>query len=137
MVGAAVACGLGDSGLQVAVIENAPPHAFFPDQPHDLRVSALSIASKKILETVGAWQGIENRRVCPFRRMRVWETAGDTEFCSDDINYPQLGYIVENRVIQLALLERLADFDNVTPYIASESSIKFSIPLATNRDDVG
>jgi 3-demethoxyubiquinol 3-hydroxylase len=114
MVGAAVACSLGGSSLQVAVIENAPPHAFSPDQPHDLRVSALSVASQKILETVGAWQGIEDRRVCPFRRMRVWETAGDTEFCSDDINYPQLGYIVENRVIQLALLERLADFDNIS-----------------------
>jgi 3-demethoxyubiquinol 3-hydroxylase len=114
MVGAAVACSLGGSGLKVAVIENTPPVSFSPDQPHDLRVSALSIASKKILETVGAWQGIENRRVCPFRRMRVWETAGDTEFCSDDINYPQLGYIVENRVIQLALLDRLADFDNIS-----------------------
>jgi 3-demethoxyubiquinol 3-hydroxylase len=114
MVGAAVACSLGGSGLKVAVIENTPPVFFSPDQPHDLRVSALSIASKKILETVGAWQGIENRRVCPFRRMRVWETAGDTEFCSDDINYPQLGYIVENRVIQLALLDRLVDFDNIS-----------------------
>ncbi len=122
MVGAAVACALGDSGLQVAVIENVPPQPFSPDQPHDLRVSALSIASKRILETVGAWQGIENRRFCPFRRMRVWETAGDTEFCSDDINHPQLGYIVENRVIQLALLERLADFDNIS--LISPVSIK-------------
>jgi 3-demethoxyubiquinol 3-hydroxylase len=78
-----------------------------------LRVSALSIASKNILETVGAWNGVVNRRFCPFRRMRVWETAGDTEFCSDDINYPELGYIVENRITQLALLERLEDFDNV------------------------
>jgi len=34
---------------------------------------------------VGAWSGVVNRRLCPFRRMRVWETAGDTEFCSDDI----------------------------------------------------
>ncbi len=114
MVGAAVACGLGNSPLKVAVIENSPPPAFSPDQPHDLRVSALSIASKKILETVGAWQGIEGRRYCPFRRMRVWETSGDTEFCSEDINYPQLGYIVENRIIQLALLDRLADFSNIS-----------------------
>jgi 2-octaprenyl-3-methyl-6-methoxy-1,4-benzoquinol hydroxylase len=113
MVGAAVACSLGGSSLKVAVIESAPPEAFTPDQPHDLRVSALSIASKNILETVGAWDGVVNRRLCPFRRMRVWETAGDTEFCSDDINYPELGYIVENRVTQLALLERLQDFDNV------------------------
>ena len=113
MVGAAVACSLGGSLLKVAVIENSPPAPYAPDQPHDMRVSALSIASKNILETVGAWEGVVNRRFCPFRRMRVWETAGDTEFCSDDINYPELGYIVENRVTQLALLERLQAFDNI------------------------
>lgn len=113
MVGAAVACSLGGSILKVAVIESSPPLAFASDQPHDLRVSALSIASKNILETVGAWQGVINRRFCPFRRMRVWETTGDTEFCSDDIDYPELGYIVENRITQLALLDRLQEFDNV------------------------
>jgi 2-octaprenyl-3-methyl-6-methoxy-1,4-benzoquinol hydroxylase len=113
MVGAAVACSLGSSLLKVAIIENSPPAPYAPDQPHDMRVSALSIASKNILETVGAWEGVVNRRFCPFRRMRVWETAGDTEFCSDDINYPELGYIVENRVTQLALLERLQAFDNI------------------------
>ena len=113
MVGAAVACSLGGSLLKVAVIENSPPAPYTPDQPHDMRVSALSIASKNILETVGAWEGVVNRRFCPFRKMRVWETTGDTEFCSDDINYPELGYIVENRVTQLALLERLQAFDNI------------------------
>lgn len=113
MVGAAVACALGNSALKIAVLENALPEAFSPEQPHDLRVSALSIASRKIIETIGAWDGIENRRLCPFRRMRVFETAGDTEFCSDDINYPELGYIVENRVTQLALLDRLQTFDNI------------------------
>ncbi|MGZ8152975.1 MAG: UbiH/UbiF/VisC/COQ6 family ubiquinone biosynthesis hydroxylase [Methylovulum sp.] len=113
MVGAALACGLGGSSLKVALIENSPPPPFTRDQPHDLRVSALSIASKNILDTVGAWEGIVNRRFCPFRRMRVFETTGDTEFCSDDINYPELGYIVENRVTQLALLERLQSFDNI------------------------
>lgn len=113
MVGAAVACCLGNSALKVAVIENEYPQAFSPEQPHDLRVSALSIASKTILEMVGAWQGIENRRLCPFKRMRVWETAGDTLFCSDEIGVAELGYIVENRITQLALLERLQAFENV------------------------
>jgi 2-octaprenyl-3-methyl-6-methoxy-1,4-benzoquinol hydroxylase len=128
MVGAAVACSLGGSSLRVAVIESTPPEAFVVDQPHDLRVSALSIASKNILETVGAWTGVVNRRLCPFRRMRVWETAGDTEFCSDDINYPELGYIVENRVTQLALLERLQDFDNVELMCpATISKISYSV----------
>lgn len=114
MVGAAVACGLGNSNLRVAVIEQEPPEAFAPEQPHDLRVSALSIASRRILETVGAWEGVLTRRWCPFKRMRVWETAGDTEFNSAAVDYPELGYIVENRVTQLALLERLSAFENVT-----------------------
>ncbi len=113
MVGAAVACGLGDSPLKVAVIEQQMPEPFSPEQPHDLRVSALSVASRKILEAVGAWQGVVNRRLCPFRRMRVWETTGDTEFSSNDINYSELGHIVENRVTQLALLERCQGFSNI------------------------
>ena len=113
MVGAAVACCLGGSNLKVAVIEHEYPQAFDASQPHDLRVSALSIASKTILETVGAWQGIENKRLCPFKRMRVWEGAGDTEFCSDDIGHSELGYIVENRLTQLALLERLENFSHI------------------------
>jgi 2-octaprenyl-3-methyl-6-methoxy-1,4-benzoquinol hydroxylase len=113
MVGAALACALGGSTLKVAVLEHTLPEAYAADQPHDLRVSALSIASKTLLESVGAWQGIVDMRLCQFRRMRVWETAGDTEFCSDDIDFPELGYIVENRLIQLALLERFATFDNI------------------------
>lgn len=127
MVGSAVACSLGGSSLKVAVIESSPPTPFNSDQPHDLRVSALSIASKHILETVGAWEGVVNRRYCPFRRMRVWEAEGDTEFCSDDIDYPELGYIVENRVTQLALLDRLQAFNNVELICpASIDKIKYS-----------
>lgn len=113
MVGAALGCGLGGSPLRVAVLEDAPPPPFAPDQPHDLRVSAISIASASILKTVGAWPGVVARRLCPFRRMKVWEDKGGVEFRSEDINEPLLGYIVENRVIQLALLDRLKEFGNV------------------------
>ena len=113
MVGATVACALGDSDIRVALIEQSMPEEFSPEQAHDLRVSALSIASQKILQTVGAWDAVLASRVCPFKRMRVWETAGDTEFNSDAIAYDALGYIVENRVTQLALLHRAQEFSNV------------------------
>ena len=113
MVGATVACCLGNSDLNVAVIEQLVPEPFLADQPHDLRVSALSLASKNILSGIGAWDEVLNSRYCPFRRMRVWETAGDTEFNSNDLGLPELGFIVENRVTQLALLNRLAAFENV------------------------
>ncbi|GAW85255.1 2-octaprenyl-3-methyl-6-methoxy-1,4-benzoquinol hydroxylase [Bathymodiolus platifrons methanotrophic gill symbiont] len=113
MVGAAVACALGDSDLKVALIEKSMPEEFSSEQMHDLRVSALSIASQQILQTVGAWDAVLAMRVCPFKRMRVWETAGDTEFNSDTIDFDALGYIVENRVTQLALLHRAQEFSNI------------------------
>lgn len=139
MVGATVACSLGDSDIKVAVIEQRLPQEFKPDQCHDLRVSALSIASKNILAGVGAWSGIINRRFCPFKRMRVWETAGDTEFNSADINHSELGFIVENRIIQLALLERLSQYKNIE--LIAPTSIKkinyvgFSEPTIIELDN--
>ncbi|QFY42823.1 UbiH/UbiF/VisC/COQ6 family ubiquinone biosynthesis hydroxylase [Candidatus Methylospira mobilis] len=113
MVGAALGCSLGNSGLKAVVLEETPPPPFDSSQSHDLRVSAVSIASASIIRTVGAWPGIASRRSCPFRRMRVWENQGYVEFRSDEINEQLLGYIVENRVVQLALQERLAAFDNI------------------------
>lgn len=134
MVGATLGCALGDSGLKVAVLEDAPPEGFAPDQAFDLRVSAVSIASANILKTLGVWRGIAARRVCPYRRMRVWEDRGDVEFRSEEINEPVLGHIVENRIIQLSALERLKDYSNVTllcpvktkgiSYAASGSSVE-------------
>lgn len=132
MVGAAVGCGLGGSNLKVAVVEQMIPIAFSSEQPYDLRVSALSLASKNILQSVGAWKGVLKRRFCPFRRMRVWETAGDTEFNCADINKPELGFIVENRVTQEALLERMNEFDNVDLFaLAIIKKIKYSFSEPT------
>jgi len=116
MVGATIACALADSELSVAVLERERPAAFSPEQPHDLRVSALSLASENILRQLGAWSGIEARRLCPYRRMRVWEAddrRAATEFDAARIDRPCLGHIVENRVIQLALLERLERLPNL------------------------
>jgi 2-octaprenyl-3-methyl-6-methoxy-1,4-benzoquinol hydroxylase len=133
MVGATVACALGGSELKVGLVEQSMPEAFSAEQPHDMRVSALSIASKTILESVGAWKTVINMRSCPFKRMRVWETAGDTEFNSDAIGYDALGYIVENRVTQLALLRRAKEFSNVQ--LLCPASIK-KIHYAAGRGSV-
>ncbi len=113
MVGATLGCALGGTALRVAVLETAEPPPYAPEDAHDLRVSAISIASASILRTTGAWEGITSRRACPYRRMRVWESLGDVEFRSEEIHEPVLGHIVENRIIQLAVLERLKAFSNV------------------------
>ncbi|MCU0734183.1 MAG: UbiH/UbiF/VisC/COQ6 family ubiquinone biosynthesis hydroxylase [Methylotetracoccus sp.] len=132
MVGATLACALGGSSLRVAVVEGEFPAEFAPEQPRDIRVSAVSIASVSIFDTLGAWRGMTTRRCCPFRRMRVWEGQGDVEFNCRDINESVLGYIVENRVIQLALLERVRDFDNIRLWCpANTRAIDYSPDTST------
>ena len=115
MVGAALACALGGSSLRVALLESAPLERIRPSNEIDLRVSAITRASQRIFNAVGAWEGITAWRVSPFRDMRVWDAAGGgrIHFDSAGIGEPLLGWIIENRVIQHALLTRTQSFDNV------------------------
>ncbi|WP_421863349.1 FAD-dependent monooxygenase [Motiliproteus sp.] len=115
MVGAALAAALAPTGLKLLLLEANRPEPFSSDQPHDLRVSAISPASENFIRHIGAWQGVEQRRLCPYKRMRVWETSGqgDTRFDCADIDQPVLGHIVENRILQLALWEQIEHCDTI------------------------
>ena len=107
MVGAALACALADDGLDVNIAEMREPPRQWPAGSFDNRVSALTRASQRILQRLGAWERIAELRATPYRHMHVWDRqgAGEIHFDSADIGEPDLGHIVENRVIQLALWE--------------------------------
>src|SRR6185312_14828552 len=96
--------------LRIAVLELNRPAATAPDVPLDSRVSALSRASERILTAIGAWPLIPSLRMQPYERMRVWHesvqprSAGVLEFDAAYAGEPNLGYIVENRLIQTAAL---------------------------------
>ncbi len=115
MVGMALACVLAKQGFEVAVLEEQAPQSFHAEQPLDLRVSALSLASETLLQAAGAWENVLAMRAVPFRRMRVWDRdgRGDTRFDSREIGEPFLGHIVENRIIQLALWQAAEGLDGV------------------------
>lgn len=115
MVGLTVAAALENSGLRIAVIESQLPEEELASLP-DIRVSAISRASENILNNVGAWQGILSRRAAPYTSMRVWEqdSFAKIEFEAEDIAQHNLGHIVENRVIQLSLLDKISKQENVT-----------------------
>ena len=114
MVGSLLTCALGDSALKVAVVEPRP--AVDPvGADFGLRVSALTLATQTMLEAVGAWAGIADRRVAPVRAMHVWQAngIGEIDFEAAEIGEPYLAYIAENSVVLKALHERLSRFTNV------------------------
>lgn len=113
MVGSALALALEHSGLDVLIVDGSPLSIkpFAAEAAFEPRVSALSAASQRILERLGVWPGIAARRISPYADMRVWDGSGtgSVHFSAASVHAEALGHIVENRVIQDALLERLHD----------------------------
>ena len=115
MVGSALALALRHSGLEILLVDGSPLTVapFDAEEPFSARVSALSAASQRILTRLGAWEGIAARRACPYSRMAVWDGSGTghVHFSASSVHAEVLGHIVENRVVQDALLEQLHDSD--------------------------
>lgn len=115
MVGAATAIGLAQQGLTVAVLERDAPVPFVASQAMDLRVSAISPNSVALLQRLGAWDAVNAMRLCPYKRLETWEHPEcRTRFSAEQMHLDWLGYIVENRVIQLALWQQFELYPNLT-----------------------
>lgn len=113
MVGSALGLALKDSGLEIILIDGSPLSIkpFDAEAAFEPRVSALSAASQRILQRLGAWDGVAARRASPYGEMQVWDGSGtgNIHFSAASVHAEVLGHIVENRVIQEALLEPLHD----------------------------
>lgn len=113
MIGAAVAALLATDPrareLKVALAESRPASMPLAGEPPELRVSALSRRSERVLAGVGAWEALKGRAPSPYVRMRVWDCAdapdgaGALVFDAAAIGEPNLGHIVENRSVAAAL----------------------------------
>ncbi|TDJ35615.1 MAG: 2-octaprenyl-3-methyl-6-methoxy-1,4-benzoquinol hydroxylase, partial [Gammaproteobacteria bacterium] len=130
MVGLTVALALlqGDANdqLRITVVDAGKRPSFSPGQDVSLRVSAIASGTASLLARLGAWDSIAETRVCPYRDMKVWDASGSVEgpetlrFDAADFAVPQLGFIVENILIQDALLSLLG---------AANVSINFETPI--------
>ncbi len=111
MVGAALALALAQRDFSVVLLEPRPPAMQWDAASFDLRVSALTRVSQNLLANIGVWDPMEADRVTAYRQMHVWDRAGlgEIHFDAADLGEPDLGHIVENRVIVRALWRALAD----------------------------
>ena len=113
LVGATLALALGRIGLRVAIVERSETRAAPPGPARDLRVSAFTVASERILRALGAWAALPAERIGAMREMHVWERAGEVHFDSAGIGEPALGHVVENALVQWAVEQRIDALPNV------------------------
>ena len=139
-IGALLARGAGQGGatpFRVGILEPNRPRMPAGDAPIDPRVVAVSRSSERILQAAGAWGHLSVMtpaggatpgqtampalvpRLSPYGRMRIWHESvapgspGALVFDAADVGEPNLGYIVENRVLQAALLDTFAEAGGV------------------------
>ena len=106
LVGAAAALALGRQGLRVALIERQLPP--LPDETWDTRIYAISPASQRFLERLGAWQRMDAGRVQPVYRMDVTgDASGALRLDAYAAGVSHLAAIVESGRLQHALWQAI------------------------------
>ncbi|MEL7186922.1 MAG: UbiH/UbiF/VisC/COQ6 family ubiquinone biosynthesis hydroxylase [Pseudomonadota bacterium] len=114
---ALVASGEAREQVSLTLIDASPRPQFDSDNDLSLRVSAIANGSADIFDSVGAWQHVTSERLSPYDGMRVWDESDEPDgastlrFDAAEFATPQLGFIVENVLLQHALLRVLDDLD--------------------------
>jgi 2-octaprenyl-6-methoxyphenol hydroxylase len=108
LVGASLAAALVPSGLSIGVVE-AKPLGGSGQPSYDDRGLALSLASARILQALGVWEGMAGR-AAPIMSVHVSERGrfGFTRMQAADIGQRVLGYGVIARDLGEVLLPALA-----------------------------
>ena len=119
LVGASLAAALKDCELSVALVEagerHPPAHADEQADDWDSRIYAISPGSRRFLERIGAWQKLDQDRICPVEQMRVFGDADSKlELSAYQVGIGELACILENRALQHALNQVLQVQDNLT-----------------------
>ena len=101
--------------LRISLVDAGKRVRHSADDDIALRVSAFATGSAELFDSVGAWRQVADTRACAYEAMRVWDEA-ETEdgpsalrFDAAEFAVQQLGFIVENALVQDALLHVLDD----------------------------
>lgn len=134
MVGLTIASlitrGADAGGINLHVVDAGSEPRFDTSDDVGLRVSAISPGSAAVFEKIGIWSRVVATRACPYRAMRVWDAEGSVEgpetlrFDAADFAVAELGFIVENALIQDLLLQELR---------RSQIEVTFETPITALR----
>ncbi len=114
LVGATLACGLGGSGLRVALIESNPA-LLAGEFGADGRASAIALGSVRIWQAVGVWEAIAAASATPIYTVRMSDGhfPWTVDLRGTDIGCTAVGYVVENAVSLRELWRSLGRYPNV------------------------
>lgn len=125
MVGLTAAAALKQTGLSIGLVERSSQQQLLEfdlsanqiinPEDYSIRVSAISPANQTFLSQLNVWQRIPTNRYCEYQKMHVWDAdgSGEIEFDAAELSVKSLGSLVENHVVQAALIQSLLHTPNV------------------------
>lgn len=122
MVGLTLALAIRKTTRLTVAIADKTPLSTITDEP-SVRVSAINMASQQIFEQLNVWSNIVEQRLQPYQHMHVWDKAGygKLSFSTNDVagilgtsDVEQLGWIIENSVVRLALWNKAQQDSGIT-----------------------
>ena len=109
--GLSLACLLGKEGIKTACIDQLDPKS----KVTDLRTTAISYGSSKILSQAGVWDDML-KKACPIEDIQILD--GDSplllQFLSSEVQDRAFGWIVENADLKKILTKKVKALKSVT-----------------------
>ncbi len=119
-VGAALALALRGSRLKVCVLEARSANS----TSSDARALALSYGSRLLLDRLGVWNALQG--ISPIRTIHISQkqSFGRAVLRANEMNVPELGYVLPYTALQDALTDALLDSDVASIYGASVTQLQ-------------
>lgn len=113
LVGASLACALGQAGVRTTVVE-ADPLGSDQQPGYDERSIALAQGSQRVFSGLGLWSLLE-AEACPIHTIHVSDRGhfGFTRLQREQEGVPALGYVVAARALGKVLREHLQQLETV------------------------
>lgn len=146
LVGLSAAVALHHAGFLVRLIDSKNPLQFGPvDEAWDSRIYAISPNNANWLASLGVWESLNSKRVGPMQAMEIHGDAAAPPLLlvSEDVHADQLGFIVEARALEQALLKRVVELGiptmldtNCTAIKSSEKKASLSVTSQLNSNQL-
>lgn len=131
LVGLSAAVAFAQAGYVVVLVDSQANMQANIQAPADLtiwdqRIYAISPNNAKWLADLGVWQLLDASRIGEMQAMEIWGDATTTplRLLAEDENADNLGFIVEERALKSALMQRVQAFG--IPTIFGNTCIKLS-----------
>lgn len=104
-----------NTALKITIVDVKLELSDWDECNYDLRCSAINRATQNVFKHIGIWQELQNTRFGVYEKMVVWQDQqrNQIDFNAYECNEVNLGHIIENRLIQRALLHKLKAYQNV------------------------